>query len=462
MPKLFGDSWEDFKRRIDRRPWIGLIIIALVLLGTGVTYQFILAQIYMRNVEASYNRAFQEMVDNVRDLNVSLTKGMFCNSPRQLSVLANEIYTQAASAKANLGMLPLSDTQVDNTSRFLGQVGDYTYSLSKKTLTDQTITEADFEQMKSLQKYAQTLNDDLSATLNDVYAGKFTIGRLTNIASQKIDKESFVGNFTNIEKEFSSYPSLIYDGPFSSHLQKMEATYLKGKPEISMEAAREKAKAFIGDSAKLVEYSGEANGTIASYGFMVYPDPSKKERYIRIDISKLGGLCVYFLDNRQVQNGGLSVDDCKKRAVDFLGSRGYINMKDSYFETENNIATINYAYTQSGCIMYTDLIKIKVAMDSGEILGFEAQGYIMSHKEKRNIPSPNLTMEQAKERVNKRLAIKSAQLALIPTDGMGEVYCYEFKGTYENKNVIVYINIQTGFEEEILLLIESPEGILSM
>ena len=45
---------------------------------------------------------------------------------------------------------------------------------------------------------------------------------------------------------------------------------------------------------------------------------------------------------------------------------------------------------------------------------------------------------------------------------MREVLCYEFKGTYMNKNFIVYINAENGREEEILLLIESENGILTI
>ena len=30
------------------------------------------------------------------------------------------------------------------------------------------------------------------------------------------------------EKDFANYPSLIYDGPFSDHINKLEAKHIKG------------------------------------------------------------------------------------------------------------------------------------------------------------------------------------------------------------------------------------------
>ena len=43
-----------------------------------------------------------------------------------------------------------------------------------------------------------------------------------------------------------------------------------------------------------------------------------------------------------------------------------------------------------------------------------------------------------------------------------EVLCYEFKGTVENKNFLVYINAENGEEEEILVILETEGGTLTI
>ncbi len=53
-------------------------------------------------------------------------------------------------------------------------------------------------------------------------------------------------------------------------------------------------------------------------------------------------------------------------------------MKETYYIKQDGIVTINYAYMQNNVIMYPDLIKLKVALDNGEILGIETTGYLNS------------------------------------------------------------------------------------
>ena len=53
-------------------------------------------------------------------------------------------------------------------------------------------------------------------------------------------------------------------------------------------------------------------------------------------------------------------------------------MNESYFQTQENIITINYLYKQGEISVYPDLIKVKIAMDNGEVFGIETSGYLNS------------------------------------------------------------------------------------
>ena len=112
-------------------------------------------------------------------------------------------------------------------------------------------------------------------------------------------------------------------------------------------------------------------------------------------------------------------------------------------------------------IVYPDLIKVKVALDNGEIVGFESKGYLMSHRQ-RDIPKPAISMEEALQKVARKENIISSGLAIIPTNYGSELFCYEFKGRLDDQDFLVYINAMTGEEEDILLIINSDEGILTM
>ena len=136
-------------------------------------------------------------------------------------------------------------------------------------------------------------------------------------------------------------------------------------------------------------------------------------------------------------------------------------MVSSYYDKAGGIATVNYAYVQDGITCYSDLIKVKVALDNGEVLGFETNGYLMNHSD-RKIKKPELSEDEAENKVSSHLDVEESGLALIPKDSLEEVLCYEFTGSFGDKNFIIYINAENGREERILMLIESEEGILTV
>jgi germination protein YpeB len=71
-------------------------------------------------------------------------------------------------------------------------------------------------------------------------------------------------------------------------------------------------------------------------------------------------------------------------------------------------------------------------------------------------------MKEAKAVLNKNIEVQTEGLAIIPTDSKDEVLCYEFKGKIDDRNFLIYINAKTGQEQKVLLIIETPGGVLTM
>lgn len=135
-------------------------------------------------------------------------------------------------------------------------------------------------------------------------------------------------------------------------------------------------------------------------------------------------------------------------------------MKPTYYLKQGGAVTINYAYLQDNVTIYPDLIKVKIALDNGEVLGMETTGYLNNHTQ-RTIETPRISLEEAKASLNKNLSITSEDLAIIPTEWNTEIFCYEFKGRVDDTDFLVYVNAQTGKEENILVIIDTPDGILT-
>ena len=102
-----------------------------------------------------------------------------------------------------------------------------------------------------------------------------------------------------------------------------------------------------------------------------------------------------------------------------------------------------------------------IALDNGEVIGFESRGYIMNHTV-RQIPAPKISEEKALENVSAGLKIKGVTTAIIPLEDGSEACCYQIKGIVSGKHFLTYVNTQTGYTEDVQILLETEGGTLAV
>lgn len=441
------------------------LIIAILFLTTLFgSYQYTRAVKLRRELNNSYNRAFHELVGYVQNVEIMLAKARMTSSPELNAVNFRDISREAYAAVANMGQLPISVGVLSNTQKFMSQVADVSAALARQSTKGITLDEEQAKMVKDLHTFSASLGKSLSELQGDLNNGNFKWENVINEGTKTFSQtsENMPKSFSSIDETFQEMPTLIYDGPFSEHMQNRKALGLTGK-NITEQQAIEKVSSFLGkENIKNVKkLADNKNGIIDTYNLSVEVNGNDKSKIVEADVSVKGGHVVWFLYNREVGKIELDINKAKQIGKKFLEDRGYPNMKESYYLESNGVATINYAYTKDGITYYPDLIKVKIALDNGQVVGFEAKGYLMNHTE-RNLDPPKLTVEQAREKVAKGLDVKPSGLAVIPTDYGTEKFCYEFTGKLDDKDFIVYINAYTGEEEQVLLIINSEEGVLTM
>lgn len=440
---------------------IALLVIAAAIIGG---YEYRRASAMKIYVENNYSRAFHELVDYVDDIDAYLQKSMLVSSPAQAASISSELFRETTAAKACLAQLPISQVQLEKTEKFLSQIGDYTYLLSQKAINGEEITDEDYKNLESLADYSAVLKKELLDMQQEIYAGDIDFGDIKRSADKHLSTaaeaagKDMLSSFENVEKQFQEYPALIYDGPFSEHIERINPVMTENAKLFGSDEVFAAAKKFLGDHAAGLVQDGESENTpLASYLFRA--DNENESLYAAF--VKKGAYPLYFLINREIGEEKISVEDAISAAEDYLSKKGFPSMKESYYDKSGSVATINFAYKQGNVVCYSDLIKIKVALDNGEIIGFESNGYLTNHKQ-REIPVPKLSEEDARNKISKRLSIDKVSLAIIPKDNKTEVFCYEIKGTHKDKNFLIYINAENGREEEVMLLLETEEGILTI
>ena len=452
----------DWKNRLKKGHMLSVIVTLLIIVAILGFLLYRKQREYRQASENSYNMAFYELVDYVQNVETYLAKSLISSTSEHGAETLTHLWREANLAQSYLARLPIESQELSNTEKFLNQVSDYSYSLSRKNIYNEDLTQEDLNNLKELHQYSVDLENTLNQLSADLNEGRFKWDELTKKGTvafaQQVDNIS-QESFSNLEENFHEYSGLIYDGAFSEHMTSQDPKALTGD-DIDEETAKQKAVEFIGqDKCKEVNSLGLAeNATIPVYDFSI---TNQNDETINISVSKKGGHIVNMNTNRDVSVESISQEEANNKGKEFLASRGFENMKETYYLKQEGIVTINYAATQDDIVLYPDLIKVKVALDNGEVLGVETTGYLNNHTI-RDVSNVKITVDEAKSSLNQDLQIESQGLAVIPTEWKSEILCYEFKGKVDDKEFLVYINAENGREEDILIITDTPNGTLVM
>lgn len=440
--------------------WSIIVVLAIIiaLLGYFLYKKNNEVELASRNL---YNNNFYELVNYVQNVETYLAKSTISTSSTHSAETLTYLWREANLAQTYLANLPIESQELEKTEKFLNQVSDYSYTLSRKNIKGEDLNDEELKNLEELHGYSMDLKNVLNQLGTDLEQGSITWKDLKSDANEEFAQavSSNLDIFGSLEEDFHEYSGLIYDGAFSEHLTSTEPKGLTGD-DISEEDAKNKINSVFGsENIKEISNLGvNENSELPSYNFSL---KNQKDENITIAITKKGGHIVYFNCNRDVQEEKLSYEDANKKGLEFLNNLHVNNMKETYYLNENGIMTINYAYLQDNVVMYPDLIKVKIALDNGEILGIETKGYLNNHTE-RKITQNIISIDEAKKKLNKNLNIQSEGMAIIPTEYKTEILCYEFKGKVDDNEFLVYINAQTGDEEDILIVYNTPNGVLTM
>ena len=438
---------------------ISYAVAAFIVVGGFALRGHYTAQAYKRQIDNVYQHAFAELVTCIGEMDSALQKSLYASSPSMVSASCTEVFGKALSAQMAMGELPFSQLGLESTASFISSAGDYALMLSKSAASGNTYSDEQLENLAALSDAAGVISGNLIDLYAEIQDGRLTIGELVyaeNAADAGAGASDLGESFKVMESEFPEIPTLIYDGPFSQHITDMTPVLTENAEEISSDRALEIASDFTGIEKSAFSYGGERSGNLPVYIFYAKVDGGE----MTVEITKRGGYVLTMSNSRNVGEATLSADDAVKKAVDFLAEKGFESMHPSYYTLQESSVIVNLAYSQDGVICYTDLIKVRVALDNGDVTSFESHGYIMNHTE-RDIPQAAVSEEEAASKISGQLTVLSHQLAIIPSAGKYELFCHEFKCENESgAHYIVYVNAESGVEEKILILLEDENGTL--
>ena len=441
-----------------RRPLIRLVsflsavVITLTIWGAVNSFKLAVAE---REIKVSNERALTQLGTYLDDINLNLQKCTYCSGSRMLSDVTSKLWRSSASAKESLSEITDGSVELSGVYKFLSQVGEYTLSLKERIAKGEKITTEETENLNKLLKYSEQLSKSVNYLIEQEENGLLDFEEIkSTLQSQGNERTLLSTGLNDANQSLNDYPTLIYDGPFSDHIMNKKSVLVEDLKVVTEAQAIEKAASFLKIKSDLLQLLSKTQNNLSTYTFY--------NQDCTISVTQKGGKVVSMLKSRYASEIKLSTEEAIKKAVEYLKSHGYTKIKESYYSTIDGICTINFSYYENGVTYYTDLIKVSVALDTGEITGFDATGYIMNHKT-RTIPTKvKYSPIEGKKLINKNLTVLSYKKAFIPTEWESEIYVYEYRcKDKDGQEVLIYINPVTGEEADVLILLYTDGGVLT-
>ncbi len=423
-----------------RMIYIG-IIIGLAVMLAAMTAAFVARDFGKNSAEARLNdyyfESVSELSDSVDEVVLNLSKLSLNMSRATTSETLNELSTYASEGASALSRLPIDGERTYPAMKLLNQIVDfaaaYNSAVGRGYDTDGYV--------KSAAKFRRAA-ETLQQRVDEMEEISRRNGRITS----DFFSPSNMAVGDDRQEVTPDYPEMIYDGPFSDGKLPTSFKSLENMEEVTEEEALYRFGQLLNVSgAKIIGHSSEPDAYEIEAGDAYGSVSVKGGMFLSLSIA-----------DRTGDEVNLDEEDAYIHAEEYAAKLGYGDLTPVWYLKSGSVAYINMTPTVGDTILYTDLVKVKISLTDGTLLGLEATGYCRNHIE-RDI-SAVISERTAAELSG--IDYDSVRLCVIP-DKETEAVCYEVHGTFDEMEFYVYVDAVTGERVKALKVVNSYGGRLT-
>lgn len=444
----------------DRRKngWIiGLSIstgaLALTSVGLAVANNnnMNIASEYETQLENVYQKNLYDLVEGVNNAEIKLSKAINSNEKDYQKKMLAEVVKNSQLTESAISSLPITQNSLADSVKFINQLGGYSTTVMESLASESELSDEEKDNLAKLHTSLVELKSKLNEYMQKLKKGEVSITS-DNLKLQD-DSNSFTVNLSMVKDVSVEYPTMIYDGPFSDSETDYVVRGLSGK-EVDKSGAYNSVVKCFKNIANL-EYAGEIKSNFETINFNL---ETTDDHNLFVQVSKIGGhiLTVSGYHEGDV-NSKVEMEEAKKIALDFAKSNGAVNAECVWSDVLGDEAYFNIAPVQNGIILYPDLVKVKIDLATGTIIGYDATSYFINHIE-RNLTGDFISSSEAAKSIPQDFTIGEGRLSLAPLDYGREVVCYEFESNRNGEIYYFYVNAISGKLENVLKVIETSDG----
>ena len=396
--------------------------------------------------ENQYQRSFGELSDSVQAMNGQLAQLLVTSSQEQLLLGLSSLWQEVSSAISYLGNLPVAMHELENTDLLLNDVAEYSYYLLRKNVLHQhPLSETDWNQLEDFYQRSRVVQIELDKLENRILNENLLLSTL----SLEDEENAVAAAFRSIESQIHAFPAL----KFEEGVRKIEPEprAIEGA-RITREDAVSAADDFldmfhIAHSDGQVEFVSE-DTRIPVYGVRYHNE--SEDTVLYVEVSQNGGHILQFYQTRSIREPQFTAKQAVARAEELLQNLHFSDMACIDAITDDRTADLTFVPKQNNIYIYSDMVKIQMALDDNSILNFDQTSYATRHHP-RNLPVPAISQEQLLENRNPNFQVEEVRLALIPDEySVRALLTWEIRGSVVGEHFSIFTDASTGQELRIV------------
>ena len=403
------------------------------------------------NAENNYQRAFHELTYQVDLLHDKIGTTLAMNSRQSLSPTLAEVWRITSEAHNDVGQLPLTLLPFNKTEEFLAQMGDFSYRTAVRDLDKDPLTDKEYATLKNLYGQAEEIQNELRKVQHIAMENnlRWMDVELALASGKEQADNTIIDGFKTVEKTVEGYDETDLGLAFVNlKVNDNNYDHLDGK-NLSKEEALNLARKYIG-IGKDAKVEITENGKGSDYGFYSISFEDRKTNQIgNIDMTKKGGHALWYMLSRDVKEQKISLNEASNKALQFLKEHDFKDLEVFESTQYDNLGVFTIIKSLDGIRIYPKSVKVKVALDNGQIVGFSNEDYLKSVNSETKVAKPKITADEARQKINPQVKVMEERLAVITNDLNEAVLCHEFMGTLDNDTYRIFINADTGTEEKV-------------
>ncbi|MGB7998752.1 MAG: germination protein YpeB, partial [Anaerobacillus sp.] len=337
------------------------------------------------NAENTYQRAFHDLNFHMDALEEKIGSTLAMNSGASLSPALAEVWRLTSEAQNDVGQLPLTLMPFNKTEEFLSNIGSFSYRAAIRDLDEKPLTNEEYDTLKKLHNHSSDIKNELRKVQAMVidHNLRWMDVELALASENQPQDNTIIDGFKTVDKQVEGYSEVNW-GPEVTHLNDKRENLDKnitGK-KLNEEEAKEHVIDFL-DLDKGASIDITTTGDESKYqAYSLSIENAKKKSSMNLDVTKKGAQPIWILMNRKIGDPKISLNEAADKATAFLKEHDITNMSISESSQYDRMGVFTFVFQQDDVTIYPDAVHIKVALDNGDISGYESLDYLTNHHER--------------------------------------------------------------------------------